>query len=56
MKIDWTTIFNLAKRNGFDLKAHQNALLLGDEDQITLTHPANFLSEEEVETYFTRRP
>lgn len=38
-----------ATERGYDHEAHQNALLSNNEDTIALTHPANWLTEEEVE-------
>jgi uncharacterized protein YktB (UPF0637 family) len=38
-----------AQRRGYDPAAHFAALLAEDEDAIALTHPTNWLTEEEVE-------
>lgn len=38
-----------AERRGWDREAHFAALLSGDEDAISLTHPTNWLTEAEVE-------
>lgn len=39
----------LAKTRGYDDAAHRAALAAADEDLVTLTHPSNFLTEDEVE-------
>ena len=40
-----------AKARGWDYEAHFRALLAEDEDAIALTHPTNWLTEEEVEAH-----
>ena len=40
---------------GYDHEAHYEAVLEGDEDEIALTHPSNFLREEEIENLQTYR-
>lgn len=40
----------LAQARGYDEMAHIAALGAGDEDAISLTHPYNWLTEEEVES------
>ncbi len=39
-----------ARSRGYDDDAHRAALEANDEDAISLTHPFNWLTEEEVET------
>jgi hypothetical protein len=39
----------IAVERGWDRDAHQAALEANDEDQIGLTHPYNWLTEDEVE-------
>lgn len=39
----------IAASRGFDADAHVEALLGTNEDQVALTHPANWLTEDEVE-------
>jgi hypothetical protein len=41
---------DLAARRGWNSGAHFAALLAEDEDAISLTHPTNWLTEEEVES------
>ena len=41
----------LAASRGFDRAAHVAALESDDEDAIGLTHPFNWLTEDEVEAY-----
>lgn len=38
-----------ARIRGYNITAHREALVSGNEDQITLTHPSNWLTEQEVE-------
>lgn len=40
---------DLAASRGWDRAAHEAALAAGDEDAIGLTHPTNWLDEDEVE-------
>lgn len=42
---------NLAASRGFSREAHIAALEAGNEDAIGLTHPFNWLTEAEVESY-----
>jgi hypothetical protein len=42
----WVTI---ALERGWDFQSHVDALVGGDEDRISMTHPANELTEDEVE-------
>lgn len=39
----------LAERRGWPREAHRVALETGNEDLIALTHPTNYLTEDEVE-------
>ena len=39
----------VAEARGWDREAHANALVEGDDDAVCITHPANFLTEPEVE-------
>lgn len=41
----------LAKARGYDERAHLLALEEDDEDAISLIHPYNFLTEEQVEKF-----
>lgn len=38
-------------KRGFELIKYLDAVLAEDGDKITLLHPSNFMSEEEVETF-----
>ena len=42
-------VLEIATKRGYDHKAHQKALAEKNEDQIALTHPANWLTEFEFE-------
>jgi hypothetical protein len=42
-------IIEIATKRGYDDKAHRKALEDRDEDAISLTHPYNWLTGEEVE-------
>jgi hypothetical protein len=46
-------ILELAASRGFDHDAHLAALGNGSEDEIALTHPANWLTEFEVKVCTT---
>jgi hypothetical protein len=46
-------IIKIAEKRGFDKTAHTIALAHEDEDEITKTHPANWLTEFEVEVCTT---
>lgn len=39
----------LARSRGWDDRAHEDAIVATDEDAIALTHPYNWLSEQEAE-------
>lgn len=42
----------LAEERGWDFDAHRAAIEAGDDNAISLTHPINWLTEEEAEEYF----
>lgn len=46
---DYPWDLDLAESRGWDRQAHQEAIESGDEDRIGLTHPTNWLTEDEVE-------
>ena len=48
---DYPWDLHAAKARGWDYEAHFRALLAEDEDAIALTHPTNWLTEEEVEAH-----
>ncbi len=43
----------MASMRGWVYSTHQTALDSGNEDMITLTHPINWLTEDEAEEWFT---
>ena len=43
-------LVDVAEPRGYDHGAHLRALAYGTEDDIALTHPSNWLTEEEVES------
>lgn len=38
------------QRRGFDISTYKTAVESGDEELATLTHPVNWMTEEEAET------
>ena len=47
---------SLAASRGYNAEAHREALFAKDTDAIALTHPANWLTEEEVESLLAPHP
>lgn len=41
----------IAEQNGWNRKEHEAALRSGNEDAITITHPGNYVGEEEWEEH-----
>lgn len=44
-------MLEILKDRGFNEEEYHNALIEENEDKITLTHPSNWMSEQEVEEY-----
>lgn len=42
----------IAESRGWDRAAHEAALKSRDEDEVAITHPINYLSEEEWEELY----